>query len=181
MKKPKTISKLIVEYLDEEVEFCATYGEPGYTTPKNGILLANWNDVSAEFRHHLEHDGYELEWSDEWMVANNGKAYRTQPDCHHWESSIMYSNGDYLTPDDDIEDWLEACKAGKAPLPSRFKKEQIEAAGYTCIAEGLELGFFPGQDDNPYLLLQKYPDAVFHKTEQSQFYIKLSVYIPFGE
>ena len=39
-------------------EWANEYGEPGYSSPERGIILANWNDVSGEMQDELESAGY---------------------------------------------------------------------------------------------------------------------------
>ena len=53
------------------------YGESGYLNPDKEILFANWNYLEDDVREILEESGYSTEWDDEWIVANDGKAYRT--------------------------------------------------------------------------------------------------------
>lgn len=80
------------------IEYASTYGEPGYSTTKCGILLANWNDIPKEIAEELEKQ-CELEWSDEWIIDyDNSRVYRTQPDCYWWQPSFkLFEDGSMLT------------------------------------------------------------------------------------
>jgi hypothetical protein len=138
---------------DVQLEYCTHYGEPGYDDPGSCILFANWNEVPKSVQTRLKAQGYALEWSDEWYVDyNNGKAYRTSADSHGWESRIMYSDaaGDYLTPDDDVELWVQACEGNSsAALPARLDESEIAELGWEKQTETYESGLREGSNDNP--------------------------------
>lgn len=101
-------TSIVLNALQErhDVKLCSYYGEPGYTDPENGIVFANWNNISSTLANYLESAGYGLEWSDEWMIDyNHDKAYRTSPDSYGWQSSIVLSGDcEWLTPDDGAFD-----------------------------------------------------------------------------
>ena len=182
---------VIIQALVEKhcAEYCGKYGEPGYTDPEQGIIFANWNNVSNLVSDYLEEAGYELEWSDEWIVDHNhNKAYRSQPDSYHWEPSYLISDGgELITPDEAPIEWIEECKVSDKAhpircLPSFIDADDIEQAGYRLFnEEAYESGFFPGQDDNPTsiaaALLDRHESIIFRKTENSQFYCKFSVFV----
>lgn len=67
------------------------YGEPGYTDPEEDIILANWNDCPSNLQEYLESAGFSLEWSDEWVCADNHPvyAYRISPDSYFWRPSYV--------------------------------------------------------------------------------------------
>lgn len=171
-------------------EWCATYGEPGYSDPERGIILANWNNIPKGLADWLEKCGYSLEWSDEWTIDyNHGKAYRTSPDSYHWESQIAITDdGEMLTPDDDASEWIDEfamtdkgqpCKC----LPSRITDDELTDAGFVMTNPGLESGWFPGQTDNPDVISRAAFDhgnaerVVFRKTENSQFYMRFECWV----
>lgn len=173
-----------LQYLQDShhAEWCAEYGEPGYSNPAKGIILANWNDVPKGLADWLELCGYELEWSDEWTIPGNGKAYRTSPDCHSWESSLLLSeNGEYVTPDDGAPCWIDECaltdkgQSVRACLPSRIEPADLETEGFTLFRDRCESGFHPGQTDSPDAVAREAFEqgayrVVFRKVENSQFY-----------
>jgi hypothetical protein len=69
----------------------STYGEPGYTQPRHGILFANWNMFPDTLPALLEQLGYESEWSDEWTTCEDcHKAFRIQPTGYSWTPSIQF-------------------------------------------------------------------------------------------
>ena len=82
----ETIERLL-EKRGAYPQWAPEYGEPGYNeAPANGIIFADWNQVNKRVYAWLEKHGFALEWSDEWTVIwdNDGKAYRTSPDCYQW-------------------------------------------------------------------------------------------------
>lgn len=145
---------------NEDVSYCSYYGEPGYTQPREGVILANWNNFKKRTADYLEAAGYELEWSDEWTIDyDNDKAYRTSPDSYFWRPAFIYTEGgDMLTPDDDEGDVIEevAIEKGKQKdaikcLPNWITQDHLKAAGYEPWEDGkeYETGLHHGQDDSP--------------------------------
>lgn len=64
------------------------YAGTGYTQPKHGVLMANWNCLPRGLDTILERAGYGVEWSDEWTTCEDcNKALRTSPDSHDWRPS----------------------------------------------------------------------------------------------
>src|SRR5690554_2608429 len=95
-------------------QICSEYGEQGYILEvgKEAILFANWNnfDKYPNFMEWLENN-YELEWLDEWIIDYDySKAYRISPDSYNWQQQVRITDcGELITPDSDIEDWIEYC------------------------------------------------------------------------
>ena len=202
MKNNQSFADLVFQALMEELsdsgdlEYCTEYGERGYTKPTQGVLFANWNDRDSNVQDCLEANGYELEWSDEWVIDyNNDKAYRTSPSSYHWQCLVHYKdNGELLTPDDDLSDWVE-CMAIDGPMDSikainsdvmALLDGDVTELGYTLLNDtdnAYECGFHTGQNDNPKEIAAGYFKAikdlesiVFVLAESSQFYIKFAVY-----
>lgn len=160
-------------YLQEkhELQSASTYGEPGYSDPKNQILFADWNDVPDNLQRYLEAQGFELEWYDEWTQVND-KAYRISGDSYHWECQVhMAQDGEYLTPDDSASVWIEelAVQAPGQPiyfLPRRISDEELLCEGYEKREDYLNpdvisaAAFKDGAES-----------VVFRKTENSPWYI----------
>jgi hypothetical protein len=155
-------------------EACFEYGEQGYTLPENkvGILFANWNkfDKYKNFMEWLEQN-YELEWSDEWIIDyNESRAYRTVADSYSWQQQFRVSeNGELITPDSDIEDWIESCKfdrnnykTANSCLPD-FMEEELESAGFVLLDEGFENGWY-GRSDNP----KDIAENIFNASEHNE-------------
>ena len=177
-------------------EWCSYFGEPGYTDPEKGVILANWNDVPKRIADYLEAAGFELEWYDEWAIDyEHDKAYRTQPNSYHWESSIRWTeDGCMLTPDDSPSDWIDEFKiydqgqlGTLGALPSWITEQDLEDAGYEKFPDegspDFENGWFPGQRDDPKSIANSIFDnmsdvdcIVFRITEQSQFYVKFQAW-----
>ena len=143
-------TETIINYLfdderNEHVEFCSEYGEPSYTDPEKGILFANWNNISDFAQEYLEAAGYELEWSDEWIIDyDSNKAYRTNPTHYGWEPSFILIHGDVVGFDEDNMDEIidelliryHYETNNMTPLPSNaLNVSDLEERGYTLCAE----------------------------------------------
>lgn len=77
--------------------WCREYAEPGYETPENGILFANWNGIE-DMAELAEQSGYAVEWSAEWTSCDDcGRAIRTEPDCWDWEPAFTTDSDFALT------------------------------------------------------------------------------------
>lgn len=69
----------------ENMGYASEYAEPGYDTPKRGILFANWNVFPRGLDTLLERAGYAIEWSGEWYFCEDcNKALRTGPNSFCW-------------------------------------------------------------------------------------------------
>ena len=91
---PQAIHALIETRCRGGVDWCASYGEPGYDAPEHGIIFANWNYVSKSVYSWLENHGYALEWSDEWIISHEtGKAYRSSPELLRVETLLFHHRG----------------------------------------------------------------------------------------
>lgn len=103
----------------------------------------------------MEEQGIEFQWHDEWIIDHNGgmggKAYRTSGDSYHWESSILWTDGDFLTPDDDITDWIEECVDNpRMCFPSHvWSDAELMEQGFEEYECGYANGWYPGQTDDP--------------------------------
>ena len=175
-----------------DVGYCTFYGEPGYTDPEMGVILADWNHVPKELAEALEEAGYSLEWCDEWVIDyNNDKAYRTSPNSYHWEPQWILGDGEYIFPDDGPQAYIEECAITDAAqpmrcLPSSITPQDLEAEGYALHKDDLENGWHPGQTDDPQELAKQAFEqgaerVVFRKTENSQFYIKFECWVLWPE
>jgi hypothetical protein len=151
-------TNIILQALQEkhDAEWCSSYGEPGYNNPENGIVFANWNNISSTLADYLEAAGYELEWSDEWMIDyNHGKAYRTSPNSYGWQSSIVLSGDcEWLTPDDGAFDVISelACTdpaQGARMLPPWVTEQDLTELGFIKQGKERESGLHPGQTADP--------------------------------
>jgi len=201
--------------LPEMTDYAGTYGEPGYSLDETAatpliVLGSYWcrcgdpkfgepyRDGSASLHgieaHYprtfarLEEQGVELHWYDEWTVDhdNDGKAYRTTSDSYFWKPSLLVTDsGDYLTPDDDLDSWLEyMMNEPQRCIPGHiYNGADLEAAGFVKYNGQFESGWHPGQDADPEAItaeIHKWHgpdvDIVFLLDETSQFYIEFSAY-----
>ena len=189
----ESLGEALVHHLMDthDAEYCVEYGEPGYRLNEHqkGILFANWNEVPKAIQELAEELGYELEWSDEWYVDyDHNKAYRTQADSYHWQSSIYFTeNGSVLTPDDSTADWVaELMNDPRKAVPDWIGREDLQALGFDRFpdwdASDYENGWHPGQTDDPKEIAKEierqFPgaDYVFRITEVSQFYLKFEAW-----
>ena len=168
-------------------EWADKYGEPGYNTDK-GVLICDWNDVPKALGERLEAQGYATEYDDEWYVSSESspaKAWRTQPDGHGWESSLLMFDGGYLTRDDaesDPNSWIEQCsnEPGR-PLPSWFDESALEEQGFKAQDGENETGFHPGQTDDPHAIGKALQaaghDYVLQVTNRGQFDVRWRVWV----
>ena len=186
---------IVLSWLCEHhyADCCSEYGEPGYTNPEKGIVFANWNDVPRKYQGMLEAEGFELEWSDEWYVEHNhNKAYRTVGNSYDWQPSLVYTDGDVLTRDDDHADVIDEIAMSYANdraawVPEWVTTEELEEAGYELFKGELESGWFPGQTDDPTELakiafaVESVERVVFRITENSQFYSRFECWVKHEE
>lgn len=148
--------------------------------------LHSYSDHHPRFWAAMEAAGVEFEWYDEWTVDyDNDKAYRTTGDSYSWQTSIVWTDdGEFLTPDDDIETWIEwAADDPKRCIPDRvYTVYDLMRAGFEQYNGGYESGWHKGQTDDPTEILATvkrwHPDdtVVFVLTEASQFYIGFHAY-----
>lgn len=169
-------------------------GQPkGYSYPEGTVIKAE--DLHDLGSHHprvwaaAEAAGVQFEWSDEWIIDyDNDKAYRTSPDSYSWKQSYRHHGGDIITPDDDIETWIEYCldadDGGSARCLPRhiYNGADLEAAGFVKWNGQYESGWHQGMDADPNAITAQikaqHPDddIVFMLDEASQFYITFSAY-----
>jgi hypothetical protein len=159
-------------------DWADTYGEPGYHS-EGPIMLGDWwcrcndnpddppsadwldtgkrplHDVMHRFPEVaavLEAAGAEAVWYDEWMVDyETSKAYRTQPDSYSWQPSVIYTeDGEPMTPDTDIEEWIEwAADNHRHALPDTIVSDgDLVGAGFVEYnRDRYESGWYGTEDD----------------------------------
>ena len=142
-------------------EWAQSYGEPGYDNAPNGVILANWNRVHKRVYSWLEHHGYALEWSDEWIQSDSGKIYRSTPDCHGWKPSFVITDRrSEVIGRDEIEagDCLDEYEEHLLNNPKHadtFDVDWTERGFVKLNEDEYESGFHPGQTDDPTIILAK--------------------------
>lgn len=172
----RTVSAVVERMQDHGADYCDEYGEPGYRADAGVILGYYWchcehgpegTDDTGRGKLHaldyhyprlfaaLEDQGWELEWSDEWIVDHNAsKCYRTQANSYSWQSSILWTDGEFLTPDDGIDAWVDEV----VDNPDRCLSSHVWSVGDLRGAgfvpwpdddETYESGWHPGQTDDP--------------------------------
>lgn len=180
--------------MKHELNWCSSYGEPGYGDGDTKVIIfANWNNHPMQIRVEAacREAGIEMEWSDEWYVDHdNDKCYRTSGDSYGWQTSIQYTDdGEVLTPDDDIIEWLEWAvdDPSRALNRRQFSSDQLEEAGFskyeTVDGHAYENGWHKGMDDDPRKIMvairETHPNSevLFWIGETSQFYITFEAFV----
>lgn len=142
------------------------YGEPGYSTDKPFIVFANWNDLKKSTIKLIE-DELEIEWSDEWLTDDQGRAFRTQADSHGWTPAWFEHDGE-VVPNDSLSgdaDELRAYGFIFEPGDSTgFKSvpDTVDLKGIASLVEDdCQTGFHLGQNDSPAKKLLKLPPGEY--------------------
>ena len=166
--------------------FAREYGEPGYDSPRNGIVFADWNHFPRGLDDILERAGYAVEWSDEWNISyETGKAYRSSPDCYSWTPYFVMTDdgdivgGDEIESGDQAEWYIDEYLLNNPRRANVFRKLDLSKYGFQLAfpqEHDCETGFHAGMDDKPADQFKRaqaaWPrhDVVFEITETSQFY-----------
>lgn len=182
-----TVSILLnlIEKYDEDVRFAAKYGEPGYNLDegKKGIFLANWNNVPKHIQNGLERRGYEREWCDEWIEADETNTiYRCEPNCYGWkpfywirEDGTVFGGDEIIADSDLTKEYLESLENNPSTA-NLFDQIDLEKFGYELVNDRYESGLHPGMNDNPKEILRKALEQepnvrfIFSGLEPSQFH-----------
>lgn len=175
-----------------EYDIAEGYGEPGYTDPKAGVLIGDWNAIPSEVCRVLERSGFELEWSDEWTIhyEGDGKAYRVSADSYGWQPSLIFSEGGDMWSAADAEadpdGFLEACgyidNPGKAVPTNMLSQDQLRAIGFRPVETDLQNGWYHGQTDDPMTIfnaLSEYGwrEVIFYLDGVGQFDVHFSAWV----
>ena len=176
--------------LDEfsDIQTAETYGEPGYTLEEGapGIMFANWNNIKKEFQDAAECLGWEMEWSDEWIIArsNGSTAYRKLSDSHHWKPYYLvndWTNEEIMGGDEikaDPTDYVEEYLLNNPHTMDIFDID-LTKLGFTLVDDSFESGFHPGQNADPSKILASAPkgyDYVFQIGGIGQFDVAFRLY-----
>jgi hypothetical protein len=195
-----TVHRLLYPLFESgDWDYANEYGEPGYPTDNvtavitgyywlkgpNGELNSWW-DKYPRLMATLEEAGYHFEWCDEWYIDHeSSKAYRTQPNSYQWQPSIMYADGEVLTPDDGIDAWIEYCinDPKRAIHGSVWSSSDLIEAGFTPYNGIYQNGWHQHMDDDPTDIFAKIRaadpdlDVVFLISGVSQFYLDFEAYV----
>ncbi len=113
MKRDELILRVIQEKLD--VMTCEL-GEPGYDNNNGALVAYDWNQIEKEYPNICEYldSKFLLLWTDEWIILEDGKCYRTSSDSYGWQPSIVVDVCEYITAetlndysDDEFLDFLD--------------------------------------------------------------------------
>lgn len=210
------VRRILDRTLGDDYQYCHEYGEPGYSHPYgattpiivfgdywcrcdkalrgiddyNGrVGLHTYEDHYPRLWARMEDQGVSFEWYDEWYIDyDNDKCYRTTGDSYSWQSLIQWTeDGEVLTPDDGIDEWLEwAINDPNRCLPSRvWSSGDLIMAGFTSYNGTYNNGWHEGMDDDPKKITDKIRhyegdedecEIVFLLDEASQFYIGFSAW-----
>lgn len=178
------------------------YAEPGYSDPEAGVFFGDWNTISVYNRetqrceeylpgHNivkrlgdlLEKAGAEIEWYDEWTTCCDcGKAIRTSANSYCWTPYFVWANECEIVcldcADESVLD--QYINEPRKCVPPYLKKLLVRAGFEQINRDEYENGFHPGQNDDPQKIFveeSKHCDElIFVQDEQSQFYIRFSVW-----
>jgi hypothetical protein len=168
------------------------YGEPGYSTDHNLIVLANWNEVPKGLVDFVESVA-EIEWSDEWVIDSDGRAFRSSPDSHGWSPAWFDHDGEIVPWDslpEDKGDLLESLRdfgfihdrEDGGPfhsIPKDFISRERLGTFASVVTENLENGWHPGQTDTPEKALEAMTadgEYFFLITSKGQFDLSLELW-----
>ena len=166
---------------------CASkYGEPGYTTDKP-ILLADWNNLNQSELNAVERY-FEIEWEDEWVTDERGRAFRTHADCWFWQPSYTIIDGEVVGMDEVVKDsdslleWIENHYVGKtkaAVNSAAVTDDLLVEAGCKILVDGQENGLHAHMTDTPekcLALAEPEGKWFFRISKVSQFYITFQLW-----
>ena len=102
----------LYKYIDKkgyDIQSFEDYIEPRYgLNGKNGVLLANWNNIPKKFLKAME-TYFCIEWADEWAACSHcNKILRTVWDSYGWEPSYKFDEyGVFLCLECYKKEWEE--------------------------------------------------------------------------
>lgn len=137
----------------ENIQYASDYAEPGYDAPRKGILFANWNVFPSWIDDVLERAGYAIEWIDEWMVCECGKAFRTSPNSYSWTMQGAWIDECTLLCAECIrQDPAEYLESLEDETDKAVTIDDIDPGDYGYVRyndDAYENGWHSGQNDNP--------------------------------
>ena len=135
------------------------YGEPGYTkgSDDNIIITADWNGMPMGIYDIIEDNGFDMEWSDEWILDyNEDKLYRTQSGDYGWEPSFFYDDCEVYGIADNEEMYI----ASMVNHPNKLLSANVnlEKHGFVDLEEICrETGWY-GKVEDPEEVFNKFRD-----------------------
>lgn len=187
-KQSKRAQWIINGLISRGIDFdtASEYGEPGYSTAMPVIVMANWNAFSNSEMKAIE-SAVEIEWSDEWVTDDEGRAFRCQPDSHGWTQAWFYHEGEVVpwdtldtepTEPDELRDYGVFSQSGDT-CDFRSVPPDFDLSGIGLLVRGdCETGFHPGQNDSPEAILKTLPagEYAFKISGKGQFDISWEVW-----
>lgn len=171
------------------LEMASKRGEDNLDQPAEGrnVLITIWNDFPQIWQDILEDDGYVLEWPDEVIVCEQGKAWNVIPGFYGDMPKVKTCEGYVITADNDPSEWIEECEMTDYnqpidALPNWFDEDHLVAAGYEKQnEEEFENGLHRGQDDDPAEIAKSLFDkgaesVIFHAPRAGQFDVQFNVW-----
>ena len=168
----------------DDIDYCLEYAEPGYSSPKRGILFGNWNHYPKRLASILEKAGYEIEWSDEWSQCQDcNRAIRTSPDSYGWKQYyVIYNDCEIICADcvkNDL-DTYEEYLLNKHTRADTFDIDWTERGFTQFNVDSYELGLHLHQTDKPSDIIKLLPkdcDYLFTIRNVGQFDISFDCWI----
>jgi hypothetical protein len=106
-KRDEVVINLLID--NYEIEVCEP-AEPGYSLSENekAALICDWNRIEEKYPNIYEYidNNFMLLYSDEWIILEDGKCYRTSPDSYGWQPSIVIDCDQYITSE-TVNDFSE--------------------------------------------------------------------------
>lgn len=189
----------VLDYIDRIHQWADMYdgiSERGYEDKP--MICADWNPPKmkrlGDWIEKFYHGNIEVDWSDEWMRCECGKAVRSQADSYGWEPSYVWLS-DYdiaciECANDSLEEIIEHYQNKTTHALPSWMAESAEKAGFHCLETDeayctrFETGWRRGQDDTPEKALKlakgilpyKF-DYLFTISDRGQFDIKWNMLV----
>lgn len=173
---------LIIEYLLETQDDARTADDVGGQEGEyQGVVIADWHKVEAEWCQFLDSMGFAVYFPDEVITCDNNKVW--EHDSNLW---MVTDGGEILTKDDPIQDWIEECLVTDylhpmKTLPTWVDESVLVDEGFTRISVmPYQNGFHPGQNDKPEQIAEHYlgthDELVFTISSANPFEIRFHVW-----
>ncbi len=185
-RQSKILNGLESRGFDYQIAF--EYGEPGYSSD-NQIILGNWNNLEKSALKAVE-SAFEIEWADEWLIDDGGRAFRSSPDSYSWEPSFFIHDGEIVPHDslsgdvDELRDYGFLFDGGHPAVELRSVPPCIDLSAIAeRVRDDCETGWHPGQTDSPSEILKTLPagEYCFQIDGKGQFDVAWSVWRVFSE
>lgn len=107
-KRDEVVINLLLD--NYEIEVCEL-GEPGYKLSENekaALVCYNWNRIEGKYPNIYEYldNNFMLLYSDEWIVLDDNKCYRINPDSYGWQPYVIVDVCEYITSE-TVNDFSE--------------------------------------------------------------------------